>query len=894
MKRIQLLITFLVSALLLSNSVSLSAQKTLTVQSGYTGSTADTYATIGEAITAAYGTDQNVTIIVKEGTYKEKVTYTQYGGGRKVVLASEFLLDGDATHIGKTIINGSGVTQRSTNDALVATYGNNGDTSYFKLIGVTIDSASQYGLDITAGQVSNCILKNSGSNSTIPFFFRGTKIKNVTVFNNIGVSIFAFQGVGSEAVDARNWLVESSTFYNNKAISQNNISDNRGGPWMQTGIGAIIWSTNNTTGTLSNNIFYNNNGDNIITSGGDRPTDTLNVFNNVFYKNNTKTAYFINWWGNFGRNNYTSRWVNNIIDNNYTKATNNTNSEFSWGDGGSNGKPHNYIIKNNLLYTEFNTNRNQPSNFSSTFTFDYDSATNIIGAAIFKDTANLDFGLLPKSPGIGAGNNTFASATDYNGAARPNPAGTKVDMGAVESSLSMPTPVITSVQKAVIGGKKANKINFSIYSNPKVDSVIVYRSTASKDTAIILSSAGTYSTTNRKDTVANASVFTDTTGLANSTKYYYTIKAFKQIGSLLSQASAVDSVTTSASTSAVAVPTSLTAANAGRSSVSITWTSSNIYTGTYSTTRTKYFIDIYRGTSASSLSLLSSIADTTNNFVDKTTYLNTTYYYYLVNKDANSVVSDSSAHISWETPTTTRAKKWYVDITGGSDVCSDCTTATNAYKTLSAAMNNAVKGDTILALPGVYHEKIKINPGVTFGSKFLITGDTSFIRTTVIDTAGSNTGSLVTYAAYDTYGQPIWTQFIGLTFTHAPGKGKYVINTQQQWQKYAAFVNCLFTNNGYTDIANVQGRDANQDFIYMQFQDSTLIENSVFENNSGLINFGGSGIVLKNNLFRNNNTNLNKSNNVWCETGLINAWANGLKISGNIFYNNGIHRCSKF
>lgn len=888
MKRVQLLITLLVSVLMLSTSANVSAQKTLTVQSGFTGSTADTYATIGEAINAAYGTNQNVTIIVKEGTYKEKVSYNQNGSGRKVVLASEFFLDGDATHIGKTIINGSGVTQRNTNDALVATYGNNGDTSYFKLIGVTIDSASQYGLDITAGQVSNCILKNSGSIGTIPFFFRGTKIKNVTVFNNIGVSIFAFQGVGSEAVDARNWLVENSTFYNNKALSQNSSSDNRGGPWTQTGIGAIIWSTSNTTGTLSNNIFYNNNGDNIITSGGDRPTDTLNVFNNVFYKNNTKTAYFINWWGNFGRNNYTSRWVNNIIDNNYTKATNNSNSEFSWGDGGSNGKPQNYIIKNNLLYTEFNTNRNQPSNFSSTFTFDYDSATNIIGSAIFKDTANLDFALLPKSPGIGAGNNTFASEKDYNGAARPNPTGSKVDMGAVESILSMPTPSITSVQKAVIGGKKANKINFSIYSNPKVDSVIIYRSTASKDTAIILSSAGTYSLTNRKDTVANASVFTDTTGIANSTKYYYTIKAFKQIGSLLSQASAVDSVTTSASTSAVAVPTSVTPADAGRSSVSITWTSSNIYTGTYSTTRTKYYIDIYKGTSASNFSLLTTIDDTTNNFVDKTTYLNTTYYYYLVNKDANGVVSDSSAHVSWKTPITTGAKKWYVDKTGGSDACTDCTTPTNAYKTLSAAMTNAVKGDTILALPGIYHEKIKINPGVTFGSKFLITGDTSFIRSTVIDTAGSNTGSMVTYAAFETNGNPIWTQFVGLTFTHAPAKGKYVINTQQQWQKFASFQNCLFTNNGYTDIANVAGRDANQDFIYMQFQDSTLIENSVFENNNGLINFGGSGIVLKNNIFRNNNTNLTKSNNVWCETGLINAWANGLKISGNIFYNNGM------
>ena len=278
-------------------------------------------------------------------------------------------------------------------------------------------------------------------------------------------------------------------------------------------------------------------------------------------------------------------------------------------------------------------------------------------------------------------------------------------MGAVESSLPMPTPSITSIQKAVIGGNKANKINFSIYKNPKVDSVIIYRSTASKDTAIILSSAGTYSTTNRKDTVLNnSSVFTDATGLLNSTKYYYTIKAFINSGKLLSQASAVDSVTTSASTSAVSVPTSLTAADAGRSSVSLTWTSSNIYTGTYSTTRTKYYIDIYRGTSASNLSLLTTnLEDTTNNFVDKTTNLNTTYYYYLVNRDANGVVSDSSRNISWKTPTTTGAKKWYVDKTGGSDACTDCTTATNAYKTLSAAMTNAVKGDTILALPGIYH-----------------------------------------------------------------------------------------------------------------------------------------------------------------------------------------------
>ena len=157
MKRVQLLITtLLVSALMLSTSVNLSAQKTLVVKSGYTGAAADTFATVTAAINAVYGTsDQVVRVIVKEGTYKEKFAYNQNGNGRQFILASEYLLDGDTSHISKTIISGSGVTQRNTGDALVTSYGNNGDTSYFKFIGFTVDSASQYAMDITAGQVTN-------------------------------------------------------------------------------------------------------------------------------------------------------------------------------------------------------------------------------------------------------------------------------------------------------------------------------------------------------------------------------------------------------------------------------------------------------------------------------------------------------------------------------------------------------------------------------------------------------------------------------------------------------------------------------------------------------------------------------------------------------------------
>ncbi len=889
MKRVYLLSTLLVSILMLSTSANLSAQKRLIVKSGYTGAAVDTFATIKLAVAAA-GTVSGVsdTVIVYEGTYKEKITFNRWNspGNRSLVLASRFLLDGDTNHIRNTIISGGGIAQASQNDLLVSAYGDSRNADWFQFVGFTVDSASKYGLYIEGGQVANCILKNSGSSSSIPYLFQGTKITNSKIYNNIGTSIFAFGGIGSDD-NSPMWKVESSIFYNNKAISSNSERDDRGGPWNQQYIGGIIWSGNNTKGRLTNSIFYKNNGDNVISSGGDKTTDSLDVFNNVFYKNNTKTAYFMNWWGQFGQNNYTSRWYNNIIDNVYTSASNNTNGEFAWGDGGSNGKPNDYYFKNNLLASEFITKTGQNSGFSTTFTFNYDTATQIIGVAQFKDPANLDFSLLPTSPGIGAGNVNFSTAKDLLGNDRPNPVGSGIDLGAVESVLVMPTPAITSLQNAVIGGNKAIKINFSIYNNPKVDSVIIYRSTVSNDTAIILSSAGTYSATNRKDTILNnTSVFTDVTGLANATKYYYTIKAFIKNGSFVSEASKVDSIITSTSTSTVSVPTGLTLTNTGRSSIAITWTSANIYTGTYSSTRSNYYIDIYRGTTSSNATLLTNnLKDTTGSYTDKSTVIGTTYYYYLVNRDAAGVVSDSSANKSKATPSTLDATTYYVDPSAAGDTQGGG--ENDPFKTITYAMTQALKGDKVVLLPGTYTEKIKINPGVTLGSRYLVNPtDTASISTTILD-ASSMTGNLINYNAYETYNVPVWTKFVGLTLTGAQGKGKLLINTEQQWQKYASFDHCTFSNNGYKDIQWVEGRDANQDFVIARFNDSTLIQNSIIENNSGKFTFGSTGVIIKNNIFRNNNTDFTKSNNVWCGTGIMEGWLNGYTISGNIFSNNG-------
>ena len=861
-----------------------SSPRRITVDTSFTTNSGTSFSTIKMAVDSARNGD---TVIVNEGTYKEKIFFNSNYSSKKLVFASLYLIDGDTSHIRKTILSGAGITQNNANtDNLFRVTGNNRDSTYFQMIGFTVDSASKWAIDIEGGLVRNCIFKNSGSLSSIPFFFRGTKIRNLTVFNNIGVSVFAFQLIGTDAP----FSVESSLFYNNRAVSSNSESDSRGGPWNQQGLGGIIYAER-IKGKIKNNIFYNNSGDQILTSGGDEFRDTVEVVNNTFYKNNTKTAYFINWWGDFSNSMFATYWHNNIIDNNYERATRNTNSEFAWGDGGNNGKPSNYYFKNNLLAQEISTNRG-PSNFSTTFTFNYDTASHMIGTAKFKDTANLDFSLLSTSIGIGAGTASLTLSKDFKGLNRPVPVGSGVDLGAVESEMAMPYPVINSVQEAMISGNKAVKLTFSIPSNPKIDSVVIYRSTASRDTAIITSSAGTYSTTNRKDTVLlSSNTFVDASAISNTTKYYYAIKAFSKNYNTYSKPSLADSITTTSTTSRVSVPTSLTLSNTGRSAVAISWVSTNTYTGTYSATRLYTSIDIYRGSTSANAVRIATVRDTTTSYTDKTTNLDTKYIYYLTNRDTNQVVSDTSLNKSWTTPATSSATRFYVNKASGNDANNGYPTRADAFATLKFAMSVALRGDTVVVLPGTYTEQFKINPGVIFGSNYLVDNtDTASIRSTIISAPSDLRGNIISYAPYETNGRSVWTKFIGLSFKNAPGKGKMIINTQQQWQKYLVIDKCIFANNGFKEIVFEANRDANQDFNFIQFQDSTIIQNSTFENNSGKIRMDGQGVVILNNIFRNNNTEITKANNVWCETGLLDGWFSGLKIAGNIFANNGINQ----
>ncbi|MFN5054782.1 MAG: hypothetical protein ACK5EP_01890, partial [Bacteroidota bacterium] len=768
----RLFILFLLFVALQSTNLFAQTAKRIVVKSGYSGSSTDTTATIKAAVDAAVSRDS---IIVLEGTFKEKFAIT--GGKEKIVMGSLFLLDGDTSHIRKTIISGSGVTQNSKNDVLAGFYTNTYDTVAFKFIGFTIDSAAKWAMDARGGLVSDCIFRNSGSLQTIPFYFQATRLRNITVHNNLGGAIVFFQGYGlnnsGSAFSYSN--IENSIFYRNKAVAQTNV-DYQAPVWP--GWGSIVTFSSDTKGKVVNSIFYNNSGDNLFNYGGHNITDTLDFINNVIYKNNTRTASFRSWEGDNGRENIISRWYNNIIDNNYKLATESNNSEFRWGGD----RPHTYQLRNNILAEAINTD-NQ-TGFRNSFTWDH--LDSIIATVTFVDTANLNFTLRDNNPGFGGGKSAaFVPTDDFNGNARPNPTGSNIDIGAIESSFSSPLPQVTSLQNALISSKRSVKVNYKVLNLPAIDSIIIYRGTKSNTDTILSNPIDTI-----KFKASDQPTFVDTNAIANNTKYYYLIKTF-YANKLKSRASVIDSVSTPAVQSTVSIPTAVTLTASGRSYIQVSWTSANKVATATSTTP---YIDIYRGQSVSDAALLVSLRDTAINYTDKTTLPETKYVYYLVNRDVNGVVSDTSAN---KTLTTTGASplRFYVDAANGND--NNAGTAENAaYKTLSYAFTQTVKGDTIIALRGTYNERFKIVPGTVLGSKYLIdNSDTASRRLTILSASGLN-GSMITYSAQHTDAQSRRTKIIGLHLKNAAGSGKYIFTSDGFWGNYITFDNCYFSNNG--------------------------------------------------------------------------------------------------
>ncbi len=607
----------------------------------------------------------------------------------------------------------------------------------------------------------------------------------------------------------------------------------------------------------------------MVLAGGD-VSDTIDVVNNVFYKNNTNVAYFLTWWGDVGRNNFTSRWYNNVIDNNYNAGTQSTNSEISWSAGANDSKPSNYIFKNNLLGDSLKLETR--TNYQTRITLDFDTASNLVGKANFTDTAARNFSLLETSPGIGAGLASLAPATDYLGLDRPSPSGSVVDIGAIESSSSIPTPSISSVANAKISGKNSIKLTYSVVNRPAVDSVIIYRGTVNTSVSILSSPLDTigFSTT-------NSPIFIDTNAILVNTTYYYIIKSKNSSTGSLSNKSAIKSITTPTSTSTVSVPTGLAVTQNGRQGLVLNWTLS---AGTPFT-----YVDIYRGTSIANATLLKSIKDTARTYADSTTLPLTSYTYYLINRDQNDVVSDTSSSVVKTAASAGDPVKWYVDATAGSNTAGSNTSST-PYKTLKFTFTKVFKGDTVILKPGSYNEKFNFVPGAIIGSNYLIDKtDTAAISSTIIDATGLK-GVIASFKNNTGCCDVLRTKFIGLTFSGQSGATNMFNYSWGNSNQFITIDHCLLTNNGNQTYTSDQYDDYSR---FMVLGDSAVISNSTFINNHGKIRLEGTNISITKNTFVNNNNGIVRINN-GVELPMFEGWNNGgnkIIITDNIFANNG-------
>ena len=857
------MIILLVSVLMLSTSVNAFAfagGKRIVVDKTSTTNSGTSFSSIKMAVDSAVYGD---TVIIKEGTYKEKIR-----SNTSIVVGSEFLLDGLTSHIQNTIISGDSVYQNSTTDALVYSGGSDRDTNYFKLVGLTVTNASKYAVYISFGTIRNCILQNSGSTTTVPFVLTGSNISNTKFSNNIGMAVLQFDWINHDYQPSAS--ISNNIFINNKALGVNGYQhgQNNSGILYFNGSGARIF----------NNVFYNNAGDNIFSISGKvflNIIDTFYIVHNTIYKNNTRTAFFRTWDGqNQPQVNFVAYFINNIIDNNYLLATqSNSKGEFMWT--GSNARNSKTYFRNNMMASTLN--QEQSTGYSSGFyTFDFDNS-NKIGIASLVDTAALNFALSSNSNGFGMGSvSSDIPAKDYLDNTRPLPSGTLPDVGAFESTSSMPIPRIASLMNSISNAKPVVQVKYSVFNAPAIDSIIIYR-----DSVLNPTTPTKYATIKYYDTASG--IFIDSTNLTAGKTYLYKIKSKINTGTILSNISTTtDTVKIPASTSAVLKPSAL-ALSSPRVFINLSWTLANSSGNTY--------VDIYRGASLASASLIASIKDSSNQYNDTTTTLGTKYFYYLINRDRNGVVSEASESANYTTSNSITPTTWYVDINAASNGVGS---STSPFKTLAKGLSNAIKGDKIVLLPGTYASKISIAPGVVIGSRYLVDNtDTASIRSTIINATGLK-GTIITYSnTNSTYSNNTRTSFIGLSFTGISGTARFFNNT---WGNPSSITldHCLVYNNGNQTIASDPNGNYEDVTKYIQFGDSTIISNSIFENNYGRIRFDANSFVVKNNIFRNNNQNMVKPSNNWIRLGILEGWVNGNNnISGNIFYNNGTYENAK-
>lgn len=770
----------------------------------------------------------NDTISLKPGVYKESLSVKV----RPIVITSEI---GNTTSnidsiIQNTIIDGSLL---GTSKNMLIDSSSTSNMNFNTLLGLSFNNASNYVFNnLTRYNFYKCQFnKNQSGNGVFggsflvfdscKFINNGPSnyacCGNVATFNDsviIRNSYFTGNNSGSNPIfnfsnnnSARSYahVIEKNMFILNGSLNINSSSH--------------LISMNGSNGLIQNNIFTNNTVPSIRINANDWSNSTINsndITNNTIIGNKSDGIRL----DAYGRGNI--RVTNNIIQSNATDVNIN-------GSNMGNNNPVKTLFSNNIIGIG-NSNYALKA-IPRIESFDTTGSTlNFSAAFEFTDTLKRDYSLSPYSKALGNGNNTLSGINnDYYGNFRPNPIGSKMDLGAIESKFAINSPSLESVE----GGNKKALLQWSNLDNTSLLKYYIYRST----TEIVDNS-----NLNPIDSVSASTLsYVDSSNLINLTKYFYRIKA----GNTQFLKSSYSNSISVRPNKPLSPPINLQYQSAPRR-IKITWSD---------TTGKASSFTIFKGKSKNSITIYKTGIKTTF-FNDSIIEKNSNYYYFVKAVDSVGAVSDSSSNIL----AMNAGNIFYVD---KSNSINGIGSTNDPINSIQGAINMAIKGDTILVRAGIYKERLSVDSSITIASMFIVSKDTADIGKTIIN--GSEINNFTSLVGpknnmsymYDTSG----IKLIGLRFEQFSGS------------LYSTSSRPIIVSN-----CNLNNISSNCNSIIAGGTNS-IVEKSIFNNCSGQINLGTNSTISQNRF---------NQQNVSCNGQLINASNSRLKVYSNIFNNTNL------